>query len=160
MTDAGTLPSRFGLAAQGLATYQVAHWNLGVSQLIEKAIERHEGSLSADGAFVVQTGQFTGRSPKDKYIVRNAATDTTVDWGDVNQPMLPEAFGRIHRRLLHFLEQCEDLFVQDCFAGADPAYALPIRVITQRAWHSLFARQLFVRPNPAETKEHNPQFTV
>ncbi len=159
MTDIGNLPSRHGLKEQGLAAYQLANWNLGVSQLIEKTIQRSEGMLASVGALVVKTGRFTGRSPKDKYIVRESATESTIDWGEVNQPMTEAAFDDMYARLLRFLEN-EELFVQDCFAGADPEYRLPIRVVTQRAWHSLFARQLFIRPNPLETDRHKPAFTV
>src|SRR5260370_1340491 len=111
------------------------------------------------GGFVVKTGRFTGRSPKDKYIVREPGTAGTVDWGDVNQPMSEQVFDQMYARLLHSLET-EELFIQDCFAGADPEYTLPIRVITERAWHSLFARELFIRPNPLETDRHKPEFTV
>jgi phosphoenolpyruvate carboxykinase (ATP) len=159
MSNIGNLPSRYGLSEHGLAKYQLAHWNLGTSQLVEKALQRSEGILASGGAFVVKTGRFTGRSPKDKYIVREPGTASTVDWGDVNQPMSEAVFDQIYARLLHSLET-EELFVQDCFAGADPEYTLPIRVITQRAWHSLFARELFIRANPQETDRHKPEFTV
>ena len=145
MQNAGVLPSRHDLRQHGIENIQIAYWNLGTAQLIEKAIQRREGLLSNGGAFVVQTGQFTGRSPRDKYIVRDSGTDATVHWGSVNQPMTEEQFDQIYERLLQFLRG-QDLFVQDCYAGADEALTLPIRVITQRAWHSLFARQLFIRP--------------
>jgi len=130
---------------------------MGPAQLVEKAIQRYEGMLDNGGALVVRTGQFTGRSPKDKYVVREAGTETTVDWGAVNQPMSEASFDGIYERILKFWEG-EKLFVQDCFGGADPAHTLPIRVIAQRAWHALFARQLFVRA--ADTENHAPEFTV
>ena len=159
MIHAGISPGRRDLREHGIETCQAAHWNLGTSPLIEKALERHEGLLSADGSLVAKTGQFTGRSPKDKYVVLNSETEHSVDWGAVNQPMTEQAFEGIHARLLKFWET-EELFVQDCFAGADPEYTLPIRVITQRAWHSLFARQLFIRPAPNTLDDHRPAFTV
>lgn len=159
MQNVGVRPSRYGLCRHGIADYEVAHWNLGAAQLIEKALQRNEGLLASDGALVVETGQFTGRSPKDKYIVRDAGTETTVEWGSVNQPMPEQIFDQIYARLMKSLETGE-LFVQDCFAGADAEYTLPIRVVAQRAWHSLFARQLFIRPNPQQTEEHVPEFTV
>src|SRR5258707_626157 len=159
MSDIGNLPSYFGLKEHGLAKYQLAHGNLGSSHLGEKALRRTEGMLASGGAFVVKTGRFTGRSPKDKYIVREPGTAGTVDWGDVNQAMSEQVFDQMYARLLHSLET-EELFIQDCFAGADPEYTLPIRVITERAWHSLFARELFIRPNPLETDRHKPEFTV
>ncbi len=133
--------------------------NLGTAQLVEHAIQRQEGALTANGAFAVKTGQFTGRSPKDKYIVREPGTEFAVNWGPVNQPMSPESFDRLYTRLTEFLEG-KELFVEDCFGGADVAYTLPIRVITQRAWHALFGRQLFIRRDPQDTSEHNPDFTL
>ncbi len=159
MQNAGVRPSRYELSQHGLANFEVAHWNLGTAQLVEKALQRHEGMLASGGAFAVQTGQFTGRSPKDKYIVRDQETETTVEWGSVNQPMPEQIFDQIYTRLLKSWES-DELFVQDCFAGADPEYSLPIRVVAQRAWHALFARQLFLRPDPLKTDEHVPEFTV
>jgi phosphoenolpyruvate carboxykinase (ATP) len=159
MQNAGIRPSRYGLVEHGIRNINVAHWNLGTAQLIEKAIARHEGLLAAGGPLVVRTGQFTGRSPGDKFIVRDENTEHRVDWGPVNQPMSPQHFRLLYGKFLAHL-QGQDLFVQDCFAGADPRYRLAIRVITQRAWHNLFARQLFIRANRAETENHVPEFTL
>src|ERR1051326_3892742 len=159
MENAGIRPSRYELSQHGIRNFEVAHWNLGTAQLVEKALQRHEGMLANGGAFVVQTGQFTGRSAKDKYIVREPGTETTVEWGPVNQSMEEAVFDQILNRLLQSWEG-DELFVHDCFAGADPEYTLPIRVIAQRAWHTLFARQLFIRPDPLKTEDHVPQFTV
>jgi phosphoenolpyruvate carboxykinase (ATP) len=159
MQNTGIRPSRYSLQDQGLRNLQIAYWNLGTAQLLEKAIQRHEGMLASGGAFVVRTGQFTGRSPKDKFVVREPGTEETVNWGAVNQPMSEEQFDRLFSKMMAFFQGGE-LFVQDCFAGADTAYTLPIRVVTQRAWLALFARQLFIRPNPMETEEHEPQFTL
>ena len=159
MQNAGVRPSRHDLAKNGLRNVQTAYWNLGTAQLIEQAIQRHEGMIASGGAFVVRTGPFTGRSPKDKYIVRDSGTENTVDWGPVNQPLSPKQFDGLFERMATYW-QGQDVFVQDCFAGADEATTLPIRVITQRAWHNLFARQLFVRPDPLRTDEHVPEFTV
>ncbi|HXP85731.1 MAG TPA: phosphoenolpyruvate carboxykinase (ATP) [Bryobacteraceae bacterium] len=159
MQNAGVRPSRHDLGQHGIRNVQTAYWNLGTAQLIEQAIQRHEGSLASGGGFVVRTGQFTGRSPKDKYIVREANTENTVDWGPVNQPMTEAQFDGIYARMLKFW-QGQDVFVQDCFAGAEPSTTMPIRCITQRAWHNLFARQLFVRPDPLHTEDHIPEFTV
>lgn len=157
--DAGIRPSRYGLIEHGLRNINVAYWNLGTAQLLEHAVRRHEGLFATGGAYVVRTGQFTGRSPKDKFIVRDDATESTVQWGPVNQPMSPANFDRLYSKLLAYW-QGHDLFVMDCFGGADPRYTLPIRVITQHAWHALFARQLFVRPDPLRTQDHVPEFTV
>ncbi len=147
------------LSAHGIRNVNSVHRNLGPAHLIEEAIARREGLLAASGPLVVRTGHYTGRSPSDKFIVRDQITERHVDWGPVNQPLDPEHFRLLYAKFLAYL-QGRDLFVQDCFAGADPDYRLPIRVITERAWHSLFARQLFVAPAPGELAGHEPQFTL
>jgi len=159
IANAGVLPSRFGLDIHGIRNINIAYWNLGTAQLLEHAIQRREGTLDNSGGLVVRTGQFTGRSPKDKFVVRDEITDSTVQWGAVNQPMTETHFERLYGKMLAFW-QGRDVFVQDCFVGADPVHRLPIRVISQYAWHSLFGRQLFIRPEPDQTAEHNPEFTI
>jgi phosphoenolpyruvate carboxykinase (ATP) len=159
MTTQGVNPSIHGLNEIGLDRYASAQWNLGTAQLVERALQTNEGMLSGRGALVVRTGQFTGRSPKDKYIVRDAGTESTVAWGSVNQPLSPAQFGSIWDRLKTFLAD-KDLIVEDLLAGADPDYTMPIRVVVQRAWHALFARQLFIRPNRGYLAEHKPEFTI
>jgi phosphoenolpyruvate carboxykinase (ATP) len=146
-----------GLAEHGLHNINDAFWNLGAPQLVEHAVRRREGSLAADGALVVRTGQFTGRSPKDKFIVRDETTDRSVQWGPVNQPMTEAHFERIYSRMASYW-QGQDVYVQDLLVGADPEYTLPVRVVSQLAWHSLFGRQLFIRPNPSDS--HAAQFTI
>ena len=158
MRNAGVRPSRHDLTQYGIRSSKI-HSNLGTAQLVERALERGEGKLSSGGALVVETGQFTGRSPKDKYIVRQPGTETTVQWGSVNQPMTEAVFAGIEERLKEHWQNSE-LFVQDCFAGADSTYTLPIRVIAERAWQALFARQLFIQPDPLKIEDHVPQFTV
>jgi phosphoenolpyruvate carboxykinase (ATP) len=161
MHNVGNRPSRHDLSQHGIDHVETVHWNLNPAQLVEKALRRHEGLLANGGSLVVRTGQFTGRSPKDKYIVRDAETDSKVDWGPVNQPMTAESFNELYQRMLKFWEGSEEVFVQDCFGGADHEYTLPIRVISQRAWHSLFARQLFLRPAAHhDTEAHIPEFTI
>ncbi|HYZ87475.1 MAG TPA: phosphoenolpyruvate carboxykinase (ATP) [Bryobacteraceae bacterium] len=159
MTTAAISPTGHDLRELGLTNLQAVHWNLGAAQLLEQAIQRREGLLANNGALVVRTGQFTGRSPKDKYIVREASTEPSVNWGAVNQPMTEEAFDRLYQRLTQFLEN-KELFVQDCFGGADAAQQLPVRVVTQLAWHALFAHQLFVRRDPGDRTPHEPKFTL
>jgi phosphoenolpyruvate carboxykinase (ATP) len=146
-----------GLEEHGIHNINAAYWNLGAPQLIEHALQRREGTLAANGALVVRTGQFTGRSPKDKFIVRDETTDHQVQWGAVNQPMTEAQFDRLHARATAFW-QGQDAFVQDLLVGADPQYALSVRVDTQLAWHSLFGRQLFIRPNTSERR--TPDFTI
>ena len=157
--NAGVCPSHYGLEQHGLHNLNTAFWNLGTAQLLEHAVRRHEGSFASGGSFVVHTGQFTGRSPKDKFVVRDEVTAPTVQWGPVNQPLSENHFNRIFSKMLAYW-QGHDVYVQDCFVGADPNYSLPLRVITEFAWHNLFARQLFIRPDPAKTEAHVPEFTV
>ncbi|MEZ5354613.1 MAG: phosphoenolpyruvate carboxykinase (ATP) [Bryobacteraceae bacterium] len=153
------IASRFGLDRHGLRNWSVAHWNQGAASLVEASLQRGEGMLAENGALSVRTGQFTGRSPKDKYVVRDARTEETVQWGAVNQPMQPETFGQLYTKVLAHLQDRE-LFVQDLSAGADPAYTMPVRVITRRAWHALFGRQLLIRPDAGQLENHEPEFTL
>jgi phosphoenolpyruvate carboxykinase (ATP) len=135
------------------------HTNLSAAQLVESAILRGEGRLAANGALVAYTGARTGRSPKDKFIVDDAITHSQVDWGRVNLSFEPERFDELLKRVTeHTLGR--DRFVQDLYCGADPAYRMPIRVITEYAWQALFVRQLFVRPEAEELAAHAPEFTV
>ncbi len=135
------------------------HFNLQAPALVECAVRRSEVRLDARGALVGYTAPHTGRSPKDKFIVRDEITRESVDWGVVNQPLEPEVFDALYDRVIDYLHGRE-LFVQDLYSGADSAYRLPIRVVNQFAWHSLFARQLFVRPSAEDIASHLPEFTV
>ncbi|MFB3817848.1 MAG: phosphoenolpyruvate carboxykinase (ATP) [Candidatus Methylomirabilales bacterium] len=155
----GVNPSHYGLDRHGIQNVNQVYWNLGTAALVENAIRRREGLLAAGGALVVRTGQYTGRSPQDKFVVREPSTEARVWWGSVNRPFEPARFDALYARLLAYL-QGGDLYVQDCFVGADPAHRLPARIITEYAWHNLFARQLFVRPDWTKTGEHQPCFTV
>lgn len=159
MQNTGINPSSYGLSEHGLERVAEAHWNLGPAALIENAIRRNEGALADNGALVVQTGQFTGRSPSDKFTVRDALTESTIHWGPVNRAMTEQAFERLYAQMAAYFAG-KRVFVQDCYGGADTVYRLPIRLITELAWHSLFARQLFVRPDPEHTGSHRPEFTV
>ncbi len=159
IANVGIRPSRHGLEMHGLRNLNSAYWNFGTEQLVEHAIQRREGHLASGGSLVVRTGQFTGRSPKDKFIVRDETTDSHVQWGAVNQPMSEAHFDRIYSKMMAFW-QGHDVYVQDSFVGADSVYTLPVRVISQLAWHTLFARQLFIRPTPEQTEDHKPEFTI
>ena len=134
-----------------------ARWNLAGPALYEEAVRRSEGTIAAHGPLVCRTGQHTGRSPNDKFIARDPGADRAVAWGGVNRPMSEAQFSVLRHDLLESLRGT-DLFVQDCYAGADPQFRLPIRVITQYAWHSLFARNLFIAAPDGEA--HTPQFTI
>jgi len=135
------------------------HRNLSVARLVEEAIRRNEASLASSGALSVVTGVYTGRSPQDKFIVADGGSAGRIDWGSVNQPIEQAQFERLYQRALEYM-QSKELFVFDGFAGADPNYRLPIRVINEYAWQNLFARQLFIRPEAHELEQFSPQFTV
>ena len=135
------------------------HRNLSVPSLIEVAIHRKEGNLSSTGALSVKTGKFTGRSPDDRYIVDDNSTHNIIEWGKVNHQISEEKFENIFGRMKKYVEG-KAFFIFDGFVGADPKIKLPIRVITDKAWHSLFATQIFIRPTVAELKNHKPEFTL
>jgi phosphoenolpyruvate carboxykinase (ATP) len=137
----------------------MAHMNVSAAKLVELAVSLGEGELADTGALRVSTGQFTGRSPRDKYIVQEPSVTKHVDWGGVNQPISEKQFERLYHKAIRYMAD-RPLFVFDGYAGADPAYKMPIRVITEYAWHSLFARQLFIQPNTEELKSHAAEFTV
>ena len=151
--------SRFGLERQGMRHLGAVHWNQSMPVLYEHAVRRGEGEVAAGGSFSVNTGAFTGRTPRDKYIVEEPGTKDTVWWGKINQPVTPERFESLHQRMLAYL-QGRELFVQDLYAGADPAYRLPVRVVTDSAWHSLFSRNMFIRPPVDELAGFEPAFTI
>jgi phosphoenolpyruvate carboxykinase (ATP) len=130
-----------------------------VARQIETALLLGEAHLAANGALMAVTGARTGRSPKDKFIVDDAGTHKLVHWGKVNKAISSEQFGALLERVVEHLKD-RDLFEQDLYCGADTTYQLPIRVISEYAWHALFAQQLFVRPTAAELATHEPEFTV
>jgi phosphoenolpyruvate carboxykinase (ATP) len=150
-----TEPSR-SLAREGIHDAR-PQWNLSQAALFEEAVRRREGLIAADGPLVCRTGQQTGRSPNDKFIVREPSSEAHIAWGGPNRPMEPAQFAVLQQDLLASLHGA-DLFVLDCFAGADRAHRLAVRVITEHAWHSLFARNLFIVDESAP--ESVPQLTV
>jgi phosphoenolpyruvate carboxykinase (ATP) len=151
--------SRAGLEDIGLDKVNTVWRNLPPSALYEHAITRKEGIVAWHGPLVVRTGQHTARAPNDKFIVRESSSADKIWWGDINQPFAPEQFEQVLRRMRAYL-QGKDIYVQDCFAGTDPTYRVPIQVITELSWHNLFAWNMFVRPTPEEQANHKPQFTV
>lgn len=153
-------PSVYGLEQQGLRNLRHVFWNLTPPQLVEKAIHRSEGSLGDSGPIIVSTGQHTGRSPNDKFVVQRGLPDEgKIWWGKVNQPLSGEKFDALFLKVCAYL-QGRDLFVQDLAAGTYPDFQLPIRVISEDAWTSLFAHNLFIRLSPEQQRNSIPQFTV
>ena len=142
-----------------LAASATLRRNLSAASLIEQAIRGGEGTLVADGAFATTTGPHTGRSPKDRFIVDRPAVRDAIDWGEVNRAIDPARADRLWAKARAHAAG-RDLYVQELFAAADPAYRLRVRVITETAWHSLFARNMFRVPEPAELRGFEPDFTV
>lgn len=151
--------SDHGLENHGLYNLNDVYWNLTTPALYEQVVARREGVLAHLGPIVVRTGHHTGRSANDKFVVKEPTTESQIWWGKINRPLSPEKFDSLHKRMTSQL-QTQDVYVQDCFAGADPNYRLPIRIISQYAWHSLFARNMFIQANAEELKHHVPEFTV
>lgn len=149
----------FGLADQGVATSAKVHWNLGTPALVEQALSRGEGVLSKDGPLVVETGKHTGRSAKDKFMVRDAETEDTL-WWDNNKSMTPEHFQALKQDFLAELAKKEILFVADLYGGSQPEHRVNVRVINEFAWHNLFIRTLLVRPQAGELEGFTPEFTI
>ncbi len=160
MAQAGDLKSRFGLKNHGLLYLDNVYWNLPEAALYEEATFRKEGLTAQGGPLVVNTGKWSARAAQDKYVVREHTTEDSIWWGEYNRPYDPEKFNALFGRVQAFLQD-EDLFVQDCYVGADPKYRMPIRVITEDAWQSLFARNMFILPKTQdEYQNHVPEFTV
>jgi phosphoenolpyruvate carboxykinase (ATP) len=147
------------LAEHGFRNVGLVHSNLSVPLLYEHAIRRHEGHLGAGGSFVARTGIHTGRSPKDKFIVDEPSSKADIWWGDTNRPISDALFESMHKRMLAYFQHRE-VFVQDCFGGADPDYRLAVRVVTDSAWHALFARNMFLRPKPEQLARFAPDFVI
>lgn len=135
------------------------HINLSEPKLVEAAVQRREGLLSKSGALAAYTGHHSGRSPKDRFIVAHGSSKERIDWGGFNQQVEPEAFDVLWNKAEKHMES-RDVFVVDGYIGADPAHTLKVRVQTELAWHALFARQLFRRPDPGELLEFEPDFTL
>ena len=150
----------FGLNDQGIETGAELHWNLTTAPLVEHAVQRNEGLLAKDGPVVVRTGKHTGRSAQDRFIVRNATSESTVWWGKTNRPMDPEAFDRLYEDFMEALGGKDKLFVADLYGGSQPEHRVRVRVINEFAWHNLFIRTLLVRPEVDELAGFEPEFTM
>ncbi len=158
--QAAALKSDFGLKNHSLTNLRKVYWNLPTESLYEEVIFRGEGNITNMGALIVNSGKHTARAAQDKLVVREPSTEDDIWWGDYNRPLGQEKFEEVYSRLQGFL-QGRDVFVQDCYAGADPEYQMPVRIITEKAWHSHFARNMFILPKTREEyRQHVPDFTV
>ncbi|MFN3307917.1 MAG: phosphoenolpyruvate carboxykinase (ATP) [Anaerolineales bacterium] len=157
---ANELKADYDLSFLGLENLRKVYWNLPVESLYEEIVFRSEGQITRGGPLVVNTGKHTARAADDKVIVKDSETDTTVWWGQYNRPYDPQQFHDLFIRVQGYL-QGKDVFVQDCYVGADANAHLPIRVITEKAWHSLFARNMFLTlPDREAYRQHVPEFTL
>ncbi len=154
----GRVNPAFRLEDQGMTAAAHVCYNFDVPALVQSAVERGEGTLGQGGALLVSTGAHTGRSPKDKYVVRTPSVERQI-WWDNNAPMAPDAFDRLHGDMLAHMAG-RDYFVQDLFAGADAQHRLDVRVVTELAWHGLFIRHLLRRPTATELDGFIPEFTI
>jgi len=158
--QANALKADYGLENIGMTNLRQVYWNLPMEALYEEIIFRNEAKITRQGPIVAYTGQHTGRSASDKVIVREATSENHVWWGQYNRPMAADKFEELFARMQGFF-QGRDVFVQDVYVGADPAYRMPIRIITELAWHSLFARNMFIPPQTNEEyRRHVPEFTI
>ncbi len=158
--QAKALKADYGLENIGLTNLRQVYWNLPMEALYEEIVFRNEATISHGGPVVAHSGQHTGRSASDKVIVREATSENHVWWGPYNRPMAADKFEELFARMQGFF-QGRDVFVQDVYVGADPAYRMPIRIITELAWHSLFARNMFIPPQTNEEyRRHIPAFTI
>ncbi|AWM35324.1 phosphoenolpyruvate carboxykinase (ATP) [Hymenobacter nivis] len=141
------------------ATTGAVHLNLPPAALVDHALRRGEGELTDTGALMCDTGQFTGRSPKDRFIVRDAGTESSVWWGDINIPFAPEKFDQLHQKMVDYLAD-KEVFVRDAYAGAHPAYQLRLRMVNEMAWHNLFCYNMFLRPEEGADTSWLPDFSI
>ena len=154
------LKSDYSLENHGLTNLRNVYWNLATEALYEEAIFRNEGRITNMGALLVLSGEHTARAAKDKFVVKEPTTEGEIWWGENNTPISPERFDDLFKRMQEYL-QGRDVFVQDCYVGADENYQLPIRIITEDAWQSHFARNMFIQPKSEnDYKKHIPEFTV
>ncbi len=157
---AQTRKADYNLSNQGVSNLRLAYWNLTTESLVEEAVFRGEGALVAGGPFVANTGKHTARSANDKFVVRETDSEGNIWWGVYNRPFSADKFEVLYDRMLGFL-QGRDAFVQDVYAGADEAYRLPVRIVTELAWHSHFVRNMFILPQSLEEyKRFVPEFTI
>lgn len=160
MQNFGAFISKYGVENHGIRNAGVVYWNLSTPLLYEQVIRRREGVVGHLGPLIVSTGDHTGRSPNDKFIVEEPTSENDIWWGKVNRPISQEKFDNLYRRIIAYIQN-RDIFVFDGYVGADSHYQMPVRIITEYAWHNLFARNMFIRErNPDKLANHVPEFTV
>ena len=158
MREFGLKPKKSDLYSIGIKSAKI-HWNYQPAELYEEILRREEGLLSESGAIMVDTSSFTGRAPKDRYVVKDEKSESTVWWGDINQPIDPAVFDEIYDEMIKYLYS-KELYVRDGYAGADMRYRMAIRFVNTQAWQNLFAYNMFIRASKEEHEQFVPQFTV
>ncbi len=158
MTETGKRASNATISDLGIKD-ATAHWNLSPEELTNIAVEKGQATLTSSGAITVETGEFTGRSPMDRFIVRDAITEESVWWGDVNLSFDEDKFDALHKKVLDYL-CCKELYVRDAYACADDAYRMNIRVVNEYAWSNMFAHNMFLRPTEEEIESFDPEWTI
>lgn len=159
MIETGIKSMVSGLDAIGIKQANQVYWNLSPSELINHALANKEGVLTDTGALMCDTGKFTGRSPEDKFFVKDELTKDTIWWGDMNRATTPEVFENLLAKMLRFVEG-KNLYVRDVYACADPAYRTNIRVINSLAYHNLFTNNMFLRPSAEDLQNFMPEYTI
>ena len=159
MEEKGLRSNVRGLDTHGISKAKTVYWNQSPAQLIEHALLNNEGHLADNGSLCCDTGEFTGRSPKDRFVVEDSKTKDTVWWGDINIPISEVKFDQILNKMVKNLEG-KNLYVRDAYAGADKTYRLNLRVINTRAWHNLFCHNMFIRPSLYKLEKFDPNFTI
>lgn len=159
MNELGLVPKTSNLKELGLGNIDKAHWNLTPEQLTQTALDLGQGRLSDTGALVINTGEFTGRSPKDRFIVCDEKTEESVWWGDINIKFTPENFDKLHAKINDYLAG-KEVYIRDAYACADDNYRLNLRVVTEFPWSNMFASNMFLRPEKAELENFNPEWHV
>lgn len=158
MIETGIKSSKSDLYPLGLKSGRI-HWNYSPAELYEEALRKGEGILTIRGSLLVDTSFFTGRAPKDKYVVEDENSKDTIWWGNINQPISPENFDALYNEMIKYLYG-KELFVREGFAGADPNYRLKCRFVNTMAWQNLFCYNMFIRPNQEDLENFTPDFTV
>ncbi len=159
MNELGNKSKVSSLGDSGITNAGNVYWNTPVAVLYEQTIKRGEGEIASSGGLVVKTGEFTGRSPKDKFVVEDDLTRDTVWWGEINQPISPENFQSLKDRILSYYEG-KDLWVRDVFAGADKNHRIGVRVINENPWQNLFVHNMFIRPKEEDILNFSPDWTI
>lgn len=159
MAVLGNKTANTSLGISGLKTSGNEYWNLSPEELANKTVELKQGVFADNGAIAVNTGEFTGRSPQDRFIVKDATTENAVDWNKINLPFSSEGFDQLEKKIINYLGD-KDLYIRDAFACADPEYRLSIRVVNEYPWSNMFAYNMFLRPTAQELQDFEPEWTI